>query len=125
MLAPGSVVASDPVGLQVDEARSDPFARLGGHLLVRGTRWTAGANPRDQAVLDEDPIDGAIHPVHAPAEERAHDRVLSPSATARSPCAADNRTRAARASRLRRSIRIASFAFPPASCRAAFTFSSE
>src|SRR6266446_6827676 len=99
MLAPGSVVASEPVGLQVDEARSDPFARLGGHLLVRGTRWTAGAN----------------QPVHAPAEERAHDRVLSPSATARSPCAADNRTRAARASRLRRSIRIASFAFPPAS----------
>src|SRR5207245_365291 len=67
----------------------------------------------------------AVGAVDASAEQRAHARPCSPSATARSPFAAVSRVRAAAESMPQRSIRMATLAFPSASCRAAPTRSSE
>src|SRR2546427_1081706 len=109
----------------MDEAWSDPLSWPGGQLLV-GSGWRlSGANPRDQPAFDQDAVDRAFQAMDAPAQQDAHGTPFAPRATAGSPPAADKRERAPAASMPQRSMRIATFAFPPASRSAASTSSGR
>src|SRR5258708_4612397 len=112
------------VDLQVDESGRDQLLRPGDQLLVRPLGRAARPHPLDQAALDEDAV-RALDAVNPSAEQRAQAPPFSPSAIATSPFAAASRARAAAESMPQRSIRMATLAFPSASCRAASTLSSE